>query len=440
MNKAMGVLSGVAAAGKSVASDVVDAASRNVARVQSTAATPAVPRHQLRRLRPDTPDASATNDAIVGFIWRHHDVTATTSSTAGAHARPRGRSRNAPRTGAKRTLIGTISQIPSYLRLMGGLLTDPRVPALDKVLVGVAIAYVAMPIDLIPDFIPFIGQVDDVFILVLARQAADHARGNACRARSLGWRDRGSASDCAAGSHRCGRILSPARHSPPASEDRSIDATTAGRTRFTFCRLAALLAWRSRPAAVRLRRARTRRSAGAVTPRAARRSSRPIRRIPSKVRGFDVEIAQMIGRGLHRDAVFVQVAWASIEASVERGDFSIGMSGVEDRPELRARHAVSIPYFEFREVLAVRFADSARYRTLADLAGKRVATLGGTGAYQMLLDLQPNERRHPDFVRRRRASVQRSRRRGGWMRCCSTTSSPSARCGARAASTSSPFR
>ncbi|MBA2683415.1 MAG: ABC transporter permease subunit [Gemmatimonadaceae bacterium] len=111
---------------------------------------------------------------------------------------------------------------------------------------------------------------------------------------------------------------------------------------------------------------------------------------PAKVRGFDVEIAQMIGHDLHRDPLFVQVAWASIEASVERADFSIGMSGVEDRPELRARHAVSIPYFEFREVLAVRFADSARYRTLADLAGKRVATLGGTGAYQMLLDAQPH--------------------------------------------------
>jgi polar amino acid transport system substrate-binding protein len=97
----------------------------------------------------------------------------------------------------------------------------------------------------------------------------------------------------------------------------------------------------------------------------------------------------MIGHALHREPVFVQVAWASIEASVERGDFSIGMSGVEDRPQLRERHAVSIPYFEFREVLAVRFADSARYRTLADLSGKRVATLGGTGAYQMLLDLQP---------------------------------------------------
>jgi His/Glu/Gln/Arg/opine family amino acid ABC transporter permease subunit len=111
---------------------------------------------------------------------------------------------------------------------------------------------------------------------------------------------------------------------------------------------------------------------------------------PANVRGFDVEIAQMIGRALHREPVFVQVAWASIEASVERSDFSIGLSGVEDRPELRERHAVTIPYFEFREVLAVRFADSTRYRTLRDLSGKHVATLGGTGAYQMLLDLQGN--------------------------------------------------
>ena len=94
-------------------------------------------------------------------------MTATTSS-AGARARSHGRGARAPRTGARRTLIGTITQIPAYLRLMGGLLTDPRVSALDKLLLGVAIAYVVAPIDLIPDFIPFLGQVDDVFIVVLA--------------------------------------------------------------------------------------------------------------------------------------------------------------------------------------------------------------------------------------------------------------------------------
>lgn len=95
-------------------------------------------------------------------------MTATTRSAAGARTRGRTRGGAAPRTGAKRTLIGTITQIPAYLRLMGGLLTDPRVAVLDKVLLGVAVAYVVAPIDLIPDFIPFIGQVDDVFIVVLA--------------------------------------------------------------------------------------------------------------------------------------------------------------------------------------------------------------------------------------------------------------------------------
>ena len=94
-------------------------------------------------------------------------MTATTT-TAGARARSRGRGTRAPRTGARRTLLGTITQIPAYLRLMGGLLTDPRVSALDKLLLDAAIAYVVAPIDLIPDFIPFLGQVDDVFIVVLA--------------------------------------------------------------------------------------------------------------------------------------------------------------------------------------------------------------------------------------------------------------------------------
>jgi polar amino acid transport system substrate-binding protein len=106
---------------------------------------------------------------------------------------------------------------------------------------------------------------------------------------------------------------------------------------------------------------------------------------PSKVRGFDVEIAEMIARGLGREPEFVQVTWASIVQSAERGDFDIGLSGIEDRPELRARQSVTIPYFEFREVLAVRRADTGRFRNLNDLAKKKVATLGSTMAYDILL-------------------------------------------------------
>lgn len=94
---------------------------------------------------------------------------------------------SAPRTGARRTVGWYVKQLPHFLRLLGGLLTDPRVQALDKVLVGAAIAYIVMPIDWVPDFIPFMGEVDDVYLLVLSLQrlvsnagrqvVADHWRG-----------------------------------------------------------------------------------------------------------------------------------------------------------------------------------------------------------------------------------------------------------------------
>jgi polar amino acid transport system substrate-binding protein len=107
---------------------------------------------------------------------------------------------------------------------------------------------------------------------------------------------------------------------------------------------------------------------------------------PSRVRGFDVEVAERIARGLgRRGAQFLQVQWSQIDQSVERGDFAVGLSGVEDTPARRARHAVTLPYFEFREVLAVRPEDTGRIRGLADLRGKRVATLGATIAYDILL-------------------------------------------------------
>ena len=75
-----------------------------------------------------------------------------------------------PRTGAKRTVMGTIGELPNFLRLLYGLITDSRVNTVDKLVVAGAIAYILLPMDIIPDFIPFIGEVDDVFLLILALQ------------------------------------------------------------------------------------------------------------------------------------------------------------------------------------------------------------------------------------------------------------------------------
>jgi uncharacterized membrane protein YkvA (DUF1232 family) len=64
----------------------------------------------------------------------------------------------------------TIRQIPAYLRLLAGLITDARVSRLDRALVIAAIAYIVSPLDFIPDLIPFLGEVYDVFLLMLALQ------------------------------------------------------------------------------------------------------------------------------------------------------------------------------------------------------------------------------------------------------------------------------
>ena len=45
---------------------------------------------------------------------------------------------------------------------------DPRVSRLDRFLVVATIAYVINPFDFLPDFIPFVGQIDDIFLLVIA--------------------------------------------------------------------------------------------------------------------------------------------------------------------------------------------------------------------------------------------------------------------------------
>jgi polar amino acid transport system substrate-binding protein len=107
-------------------------------------------------------------------------------------------------------------------------------------------------------------------------------------------------------------------------------------------------------------------------------------RDPSRVVGFDVEVAQLLATGLGRTPRFIQTGFTTLDAAVARGDFDIALSGIEDSPARRARLSVTVPYYEFREILTVREADRQRVRTLADLKGKRVATLGATLASDLL--------------------------------------------------------
>src|ERR671932_2011460 len=58
--------------------------------------------------------------------------------------------------------------IPDCVVLFRRLLADPRVPARRKLALAAAIGYLALPFDLVPDFIPVAGQIDDAIVVALA--------------------------------------------------------------------------------------------------------------------------------------------------------------------------------------------------------------------------------------------------------------------------------
>lgn len=57
--------------------------------------------------------------------------------------------------------------VPDCVILVGRLLHDPRVPRRRKLLLAATAGYLALPFDLVPDFIPVLGQLDDAVIVAL---------------------------------------------------------------------------------------------------------------------------------------------------------------------------------------------------------------------------------------------------------------------------------
>jgi uncharacterized membrane protein YkvA (DUF1232 family) len=71
------------------------------------------------------------------------------------------------RRGDARAVAGFV---PDCLVLFKRLLGDERVPRSRKLLLALLVAYLAMPFDLVPDFIPVAGQLDDaIFVLLVLR-------------------------------------------------------------------------------------------------------------------------------------------------------------------------------------------------------------------------------------------------------------------------------
>lgn len=79
-----------------------------------------------------------------------------------------------PRRGVRRrqsrrqTAVKLLRELPNFLKLLVRLLRDPRVGKLDRMIFSSAIAYVLLPVDLLPDFFGYLGLTDDLFLIGLA--------------------------------------------------------------------------------------------------------------------------------------------------------------------------------------------------------------------------------------------------------------------------------
>jgi uncharacterized membrane protein YkvA (DUF1232 family) len=68
--------------------------------------------------------------------------------------------------------------VPDCVVLFKRLLRDPRVPRVRKVALALVLVYLVIPIDLVPDFIPVAGQLDDAILVALVLRAVLRSAGS----------------------------------------------------------------------------------------------------------------------------------------------------------------------------------------------------------------------------------------------------------------------
>ena len=137
---------------------------------------------------------------------------------------------------AKRRMKNLLMFLPNTIALCGRLMTDARVPRTEKLLFAGAIVYAVMPLDLIPDMLPFIGQVDDAYLIALTLiRLINRTDASVVREHWRGGGDIVQLVDAIAGlapkllPPRVERVLSAQVETAPARSGRKSERSLAGR-------------------------------------------------------------------------------------------------------------------------------------------------------------------------------------------------------------------
>jgi len=112
----------------------------------------------------------------------------------------------------------------------------------------------------------------------------------------------------------------------------------------------------------------------------------PDPRNPSKIIGFEVDIAEAMAKRMGRTANFIQNQWDGLVPGLERGEYDMVIAGLEITPERLAKINFSTPYYYSTLSLTIR-NDETRIRKAEDLTGHRVGTLKATLAERYLREM-----------------------------------------------------
>jgi polar amino acid transport system substrate-binding protein len=97
---------------------------------------------------------------------------------------------------------------------------------------------------------------------------------------------------------------------------------------------------------------------------------------PDRYIGFEIEIMEKLAQHLGVKAERFQGAWDELpEHLLSRRDIDLICNGIEITEERKQRLRFTDPYFRYAQLLTVRKEDQDKYKTLADLKGKKVSTL-----------------------------------------------------------------
>ncbi len=101
----------------------------------------------------------------------------------------------------------------------------------------------------------------------------------------------------------------------------------------------------------------------------------------SKFRGFDVDMAEALGKALGVKVEYVQTAWPQLSGDFQADRFDIAMGGISISPERQGKGIFSVPIMREGKTPIARCSDKGKYETIADIdrPGTRViVNPGGT--------------------------------------------------------------